>query len=63
MTYTVWALIFALGFGVGADPELVANLPALGLESLVIAVAATGGSIAAVVACRRFFSPGKKSES
>ena len=46
-------LMFALGFGVGSNKELLTALPKVGLQALVIAVFAVLLSIVFVVAGRR----------
>ncbi len=39
-------LIFSLGFGIGSNNELIASLPQVGLQAVVIAALAIGFSIA-----------------
>ncbi|HKZ87916.1 MAG TPA: LysO family transporter [Candidatus Bathyarchaeia archaeon] len=46
-------LIFALGFGIGANNELLTAMPQVGFQSLVISVLAILFSIAFVIAGRR----------
>lgn len=43
--YTIYLLLFSMGISVGANPEIVNNLSALGGEALLIAVASTLGSL------------------
>lgn len=57
MSVTVWMLIFALGFSVGADSAVMNRIPALGTDALVIALLATGGSMLTVMAIRKFIKP------
>ncbi len=45
MLVTVCLLVGVLGFTVGADPEIVAALPKVGLQSLILGVCATLGAI------------------
>lgn len=46
ITALIWLLLFSLGLEVGANRELVAALPSLGIEALVITLAALGGCMA-----------------
>ena len=54
MTVTVWVLIAALGYSVGANPFLIEHLPSLGSESLIVGAFATAGSMILVSAVRRY---------
>jgi len=47
------ALIFCVGFGIGSSNELLAAMPTVGLQALVICVLAIAFSIAFVLAGRR----------
>ena len=58
---TAWVirlLLFLLGAGIGADETLLADIPVLGLQGLVLAAGAVAGSVAAarVIVGRRFAS-------
>ncbi len=44
LTVLVCLLLFALGLEAGANQTIMNNLPALGIEALVMAVAAVTGS-------------------
>ena len=45
ITYTIYALLFLLGTSVGANPQIVGNLHTLGVQALLLSVAATLGSV------------------
>lgn len=45
VTGLIWLLLFLLGIEVGSDDRIVEALPTLGVEALVLSVAATLGSI------------------
>lgn len=53
---TIVLLLFVMGCEIGANPRIVENLTSLGVEALLISVAATLGSVLmAWVVYRRFF--------
>ena len=43
-TWLIWLLLFMLGLEVGSDKHIIASLPTLGVEALLLAVCATVGS-------------------
>lgn len=45
ITYTIYALLFLLGASVGTNPQIIENLRTLGLQALLLAAAATAGSV------------------
>lgn len=45
ITYTIYALLFLLGTSVGANPQIVGNLHTLGVQALLLSIAATLGSV------------------
>lgn len=45
ITYTIYALLFLLGASVGTNPQIIENLQTLGLQALLLAAAATAGSV------------------
>lgn len=47
ITWTIYLLLFLLGVTVGGNPEIVNNLATLGGEALLLAAAATLGSVLA----------------
>lgn len=47
----VYLMLFLLGVGVGADPEIIGNIRSLGLHAFGIALFALAGSIAAGLIC------------
>ncbi|MDL2316653.1 lysine exporter LysO family protein [Desulfovibrio sp. OttesenSCG-928-A18] len=53
--YAVYGLLFVLGAGLGADAELLAQLPLLGGRALCVAFLCTAGSVLAMLALRRAF--------
>ena len=55
ISYTIFALLFFLGFSVGGNSEIINNLPSLGGQALIIAFAGTLGSVLAAWLVYRFF--------
>jgi uncharacterized membrane protein YbjE (DUF340 family) len=53
MLAIIVVLIFSLGFGIGSNNELLASMPQVGVQALVISVLAILFSIAFVIAGRR----------
>jgi uncharacterized membrane protein YbjE (DUF340 family) len=53
--YSVLALLFFLGFSVGANDVIVKNLYSLGLTALALSIAAVLGSVSASWIVYRFF--------
>ena len=47
ISYTIYALLFILGFSVGGNNEIINNLPSLGGQALLLAFAGTLGSVLA----------------
>ena len=45
ITILIWILLFCLGVKVGTDETVVAKLPIIGMEALLITIAAVAGSI------------------
>ncbi|MDE5688721.1 MAG: lysine exporter LysO family protein [Paramuribaculum sp.] len=60
MSYTVWILIFVLGYSVGADSYVMNNIPSLGVDALILAAFSTAGSILATILVRRYINKEKK---
>ena len=53
---TIVLLLFVMGCEIGSNPRIVENLASLGVEALIVAVAATVGSVvAARIVYDRFF--------
>ena len=44
VTWLIWLLLFLLGIEVGSNDRIISALPTLGVEALVLSVAATLGS-------------------
>ena len=55
ISYTIFLLLFLLGISVGANKEIVNNLVSLGGQALLIALAATLGSILAASIVYHYF--------
>ena len=49
--YVVWIMLAAFGYRIGADPEVMTQLPTLGLRALLLGAAALVASAAAVFVC------------
>ena len=47
ISYTIYLLLFLLGISVGSNREIIDNLPSLGGQALLLAVAGTLGSVLA----------------
>lgn len=45
ITILIWTLLFCLGVKVGTDETVVAKLPIIGMEAMLITVGAISGSI------------------
>lgn len=55
ISYTIYLLLFILGASVGQNDAIVNNLSTLGLQALILALAATTGSVLAAWAVYHFF--------
>ena len=44
VTWLIWLLLFLLGIEVGSNDRIISALPTLGVEALVLSLAATLGS-------------------
>ncbi|MDH6356413.1 LysO family transporter [Parabacteroides sp. PF5-9] len=55
ISYAIYLLLFLLGLSVGQNKEIVDNLNTLGLQALLIATAATTGSLLAAWGVYHFF--------
>lgn len=60
MSYTVWILIFVLGYCVGADSYVISHIPSLGIDALTLAAFSTAGSIFATILVRRYINNKEK---
>ncbi|MBI5955944.1 MAG: LysO family transporter [Chloroflexi bacterium] len=49
-------LLFTMGAGIGTDGQLLDNLPVMGTQALILALAAAGGSIVLVWLWERLLS-------
>ncbi len=47
ITYAIYVLLFLLGVSVGINPQIISNLTTLGVEALIITLAALAGSVLA----------------
>ena len=59
-TWLIWLLLFMLGFEVGSNRELIAALPTLGVEAMVLSVSATLGSCVLAWALWKSMKGGEK---
>ncbi|MDH6306240.1 uncharacterized membrane protein YbjE (DUF340 family) [Parabacteroides sp. PF5-5] len=62
ISYTIILLLFLLGISVGGDREIVNNLPALGGQAFILALAGTLGSVLAAWGVYHFFFKEKKGD-
>ncbi|MGD9707831.1 MAG: LysO family transporter [Candidatus Delongbacteria bacterium] len=61
--WSVLALLFLLGFSVGRNPVIIKNLHNLGLQALVLSIAAVlGSAIVSLIVYRLFFKDMKADE-
>lgn len=57
ITGFIFLLLFFLGISVGNNPNIVSNLPAIGVQSIIITTGGLAGSIlAAFFVYKRFFN-------
>ena len=54
----ICALLFVMGVSVGSNQQIVKNLPTLGTQALILALAGTLGSLIAAWSIRKHF-PGR----
>ena len=59
ITFLIWILLFLLGTEVGDNKMIIVGLHSLGLEALVITLAAVGGSVLCAWWLWIFISTGK----
>ena len=63
ISYTIYALLFFLGFSVGGNSEIINNLPSLGGQALLLAFAGTSGSVlVAWIVYKLFFKANTQNE-
>ena len=63
ITLFIWLLLFLLGVDVGGNPDIINNLPTLGVEALIITIGAVlGSAICAALLWRAVYNKGKKGE-
>ncbi len=55
LVWSIFLLLFLLGFTIGRDPLIMSALPSLGMIALVISVAAMTGSILLAFILWKFF--------
>lgn len=63
ISYTIYLMLFLLGVSVGANREVVNNLPTLGGQAFIIASAGVLGSAIAAWAIYKFVFKGKVDNS
>lgn len=49
ITILIWLLLFILGLEVGANPQIISGLTNIGVEALIITLAAVSGSAVAAL--------------
>lgn len=59
-TWLIWLLLFMLGLEVGSNKQLIAALPTLGVEAMVLSVSATLGSCVLAWALWKSMKVGEK---
>lgn len=59
-TWLIWLLLFMLGLEVGNNKQLIAALPTLGVEAMVLSVSATLGSCVLAWALWKSMKGGEK---
>lgn len=63
ISYTIYLLLFLLGISVGGNREIINNLPSLGGQAFILAVAGTFGSVLAAWGVSFLFQHRKKNEN
>lgn len=53
VTYTIYAMLFAFGITIGADPDFFNNIGRFGVQAFILTVAAIAGSIVAAMLAER----------
>ncbi len=60
ITVIIWALLFLLGIEVGTNPEIIAGLGSIGVEALIITIAAVLGSATMTLLLWKYINNSKK---
>ena len=60
ITFIIWVLLFLLGVEVGTNPDIIAGLGTIGVEALIITVAAVLGSALVAILLWRHIKKSKK---
>ncbi len=60
ITVLIWLLLFILGLEVGGNSQIVSGLPVIGVEALIITVAAVLGSALAALLLWRHINKKKR---
>ncbi len=60
ITFIIWVLLFLLGVEVGTNPDIIAGLGTIGVEALIITVAAVLGSALVAILLWRYIKKSKK---
>lgn len=60
ITFIIWVLLFLLGVEVGTNPDIIAGLGTIGVEALIITVAAVLGSALVALLLWRYIKKSKK---
>jgi Membrane protein of unknown function (DUF340). len=62
ITALIWILLFLLGIDVGSNESIIKGLPTIGVEALIITLAAVIGSVLGAWALWYFINRGIKGE-
>lgn len=60
ITILIWLLLFILGLEVGANPQIISGLTNIGVEALIITLAAVSGSAVAALLLWKYINNRKK---
>lgn len=60
ITVIIWMLLFLLGIEVGTNPDIIAGLATIGIEALIITIAAVLGSAIMALLLWRYIKKSKK---
>lgn len=60
ITFIIWVLLFLLGVEVGTNPDIIAGLGTIGVEALIITVAAVLGSALVALLLWSYIKKSKK---
>lgn len=61
ITLLIWVLLFILGLEVGGNPQIISGLANIGVEALIITIAAVLGSAVAALLLWKYINNKRKS--